>query len=592
MKLLLTPLNLFDIKNIFDYISLEGLIICSVLLALILCFAIYIIIYCAKSKKRKKKMLEKAYNVRVYTINYKLYTISYFDKSNISKPINIDTESFYNTFSSQDQKRLQVWLQELQKEQHSVPHHLSVTTYIKRNNKYMYSLLDVTSINYEKGIIHLESHLFPNIVPTNTKKTNKIYLKTESELTQLFPQNKLIDKASLLVISLFPKNQFSSKSNFKADHLIVTQITSKLVRYLSSSRYLILLKNNEIAVLDTKTKTANDALLIAQQLSQELVNYLNINLIDDIYDFRIGVVFEKKFAFNFKKLVKKAREMTLYAANSDMSSHVSLYSKEINLNNSHYSTIIDEINNLIKNEWFEYSYQPFISADTKKIQGFYVDVMPINTILKSIRDVEEYAFNSGLIDKIIDITNEGIVKTFTKQNIDFKYPAVFFVDSQISFTEILLKCLDKKKPFKATQVYFTYQDTELIIYNEEKEDLQEQLTNLKDHDQLLALIISSFSIELTEDALSTFDAFMLNDDLVNSFTITTKGQILIRALIEKLKAYGKPIYAFNVSKWSIIEYLIKNGIHVISSPLIYPEEHLYELNNKKINKFSSFVDTL
>ena len=152
----------FSFNKLYELLGNTYVIIFSLMFLIL----IYLIIFTYKhirTKKLKQIVSYEDNNVRYFSIHYEKNYVYSVDKRNLSHKRKEDLNWFYNCFAPGEKVRLEVWLNELMKKEHKAPHHLEVTTKVKGTKLLIFTVIDVTHINYEQKIIHLESRLFPSI---------------------------------------------------------------------------------------------------------------------------------------------------------------------------------------------------------------------------------------------------------------------------------------------------------------------------------------------------------------------------------------------------------------------------------------------
>ena len=165
----------FTFKKLLELLGNTYVIIFSLMLLLLIGLLIFICLT-IRTKKLKQVVSYEDNNVRYFSIHYDRDYVYSVDKRNLNKKRKENIEWFYSCFAPGEKVRLEVWLNELMKENHTAPNHLEVSTKVKGNKSLIFTVIDVTHINYEKKIIHLESRLFPSIQKLKRKNKNSASL--------------------------------------------------------------------------------------------------------------------------------------------------------------------------------------------------------------------------------------------------------------------------------------------------------------------------------------------------------------------------------------------------------------------------------
>ena len=121
----------------------------TLLLIALLVLGIFLIIYFFQIRNYRKSLVSGKNNVRIYSIHYNENKVLVFDKHNLKNHRSHDLSWLYESVSQSDQLRLKVWLSELKRVDHKVPHHIEIHVYIKGIRQNIFSVLEVSSINYE-----------------------------------------------------------------------------------------------------------------------------------------------------------------------------------------------------------------------------------------------------------------------------------------------------------------------------------------------------------------------------------------------------------------------------------------------------------
>ena len=162
----------FSFDRLFELLGNTYVIVFALMFLLL----IGLIIFCCltiREKKLKQIVVYEDNNVRYFSIHYGRDYVYSVDKRHLNKKRKENLEWFYNCFAPGEKVRLEVWLNELMKKDHTAPNHLEVSTKVKGNKSLIFTVIDVTHINYEKQIIHLESRLFPSIQKTKRILSNQ-----------------------------------------------------------------------------------------------------------------------------------------------------------------------------------------------------------------------------------------------------------------------------------------------------------------------------------------------------------------------------------------------------------------------------------
>lgn len=579
-------LNFFAINPPSSPYQFVFIFVFTLLLVALLVLAVLLGIYFLQIKNYRKSLVSGKNNVRIYAIHYNENKVLVFDKHNLKKHRTHDLTWLYESVSQTDQLRLKVWLSELKRVDHKVPHHIEIHVYINGIRQTIFSVLEVSSINYEKGIIHLISHLFPNINKIKKDKNTQIYIKEEAAMPNIIDENR--SSVALYNIRLFSTYEFDSDQVFRPDHLIMTQIMNRLAKFATNSRYLSLLKSNEICICDFSIQNTNGAIALGHNFAKEVSRILFLNGLQNKFSFKIGVVFDKYHSKTFQELSKTAKEMSIFAEDNNIQSPVILFDKFLNYRQLSQNTIVDNIKNVITKDEIAYKYTSIIDG-TKGgfVLGYYVELIPKRSLLSSFQEVQEYAYKNDMGDKLMKLILNNIKSAKKKlpgTNV-VEDNSLIFIDIQVPYVPLILSLLEEEELSNLRKnIVLVFEDNDVKSFSQES-DFNTVITSLKEANILFALLPTKLSLDLSSEITTVFDYFIIDENIFNDLLSNSKHQILFQDLIQKLSSYKKKIIGVNIGSWQSFEYYIKQNVTCYSTDILgYSFDTLPVLDEKKLNK--------
>ena len=559
----------FSFDRLFELLGNTYVIIFALMFLLL----IGLIIFCCltiREKKLKQIVVYEDNNVRYFSIHYGRDFVYSVDKRNLNKKRKENLEWFYNCFAPGEKVRLEVWLNELMKKDHTAPNHLEVSTKVKGNKSLIFTVIDVTHINYEKQIIHLESRLFPSIQKTKRKnknsKRNVVYYTEMPKILLDYEDNP----RTLFLIRLSYLDTLEKESN-DFDFTIFTLLISRLVKKLPPFRYLCQLKSNELVLIDFKMRTKNEAIALGSSLVKIINKSLSLSGIDNNVSFKIGINQEKKQYSDFATLTRFAREAAIYAETNDLDTDILIYDQNAFKQQENLARIISNIKRNIDRRLFSCTYVPIINAKDGSIFGYDCLLSAPQSVVYSITSMLEYASNNNFLIDLLRVlyleTNSGY--SFSHRNYHNQF---LTMPIKLSFYQEIIEIFTRIERPKNVNTIFILNDKE-IDEIDVKETIQ-ILKELKHHNITIALEITANSLILLPDILKLFDYFIING---KSFRNVKESQnlILFSDMIARLGSYKGTIIATELESWTIIELFINLNINYISSPL-------FGQNNKKL----------
>ena len=190
----------FDINKDYPFLLIV------ILFLSLLIFFIYIFAFNKKNKNDLSYITSGKNNIRLFTIHYEKKYVYVVDKKDFKGKRKESFEWFYNGFSNEDSLRVKVWIDEMIRKDKSLKTNLEVYVNIKRSKTPIFSVLSCTGIDYENKVIHLESHLFPEIKGNkNNNQAKDDQIISFNGLSNYYYSLKN-EKVNLYLIRIFSKD--------------------------------------------------------------------------------------------------------------------------------------------------------------------------------------------------------------------------------------------------------------------------------------------------------------------------------------------------------------------------------------------------
>lgn len=576
----------FTFRKLIELLGINYVIIFGVMF-LLLIFLIFYSIRHIHTKKLKQIVSYEDNNVRYFSIHYDQDYVYSVDKRHLNKKRKENLEWFYSCFAPGEKVRLEVWLNELMKENHIAPNHLEVTTKVKGNKTLIFTVIDVTYINYEKKIIHLESRLFPSIVKRKKNKNSKRNILYYTDMPKVLLDYE-DNPRTLFLIRLSNLDTLEKESN-DFNFTIFTLLISRLVKFLSPSRYLCQLKSNELVIIDFKMRTKNEAVALGHNLAKVIKKLLSLTGIDDYVSFKIGINQEKKQDSDFTTLTRFAREAAIYAESNDLDTDVFIYGQNSFKQQENVARIISNIKRNIDRRLFSCKYTPIISSKDGSIFGYDCLLSAPQSVVYSITSMLEYASNNNFLIDLLRIlyleTNLG----YSFSSSHAYYNQFLTMPIKLSFYQEIIEIFTRIERPKNVNTIFILNDKDI-----DEIDVKESLKIIKElkHNNLtIALEITSNSLILSPDLLKKFDYFVINGKSFHGIK-NSQNLILFSDMIARLGSYKGTIIATEVESWTQIELFINLNINYISSPLFGENnKKLPTIDYRKITKLLNISNT-
>ncbi len=495
---------------------LVALIALGCLLLITLFVTIFFVFY---SGKKKKAFINGDFNVRVYAYDYVRKRFYCFDKTNLSNTKSFNETEFLAQFRRSDTYRIQDWLSHIVNDR-PFPNSLQVDIKISNGKKIVTSLLNFTSINKEKQVVHFESQLLPFMFPQKIhhkkkKVPAKFYLRSEEECKKFFNSANADILGSILYFKLYYNKDVLTPEDEKIINNAKTGILSIVSNYLSKTRRLYQINDYEFLILDTSSLSKLMAMNVATTIHTTLQQYLNFNSpnidLNIAVGISIGTLFQGNFALGKEQSKKMADAISQGKAKNEK---VLIYDENFFISYEQVKVQKDEVRSLIKNSTFRLYFTPTLDIETG-MQSFYLlDCHPYGTSLQSFIDVMNLStdIKSGsetLFEKFIAKVN-GVTKSY-------KEP----IKIAVEIPYILMKKFISVATREESNIEWILcaRETSILTSNDDATIAMKNLRDFKKSGVKIGIIVDSLSSNLRTRILRQADFFFIP----NKFTTKTSG---------------------------------------------------------------------
>ena len=143
-------------------------------------FTIAMVISFVMSSKRDQgydnRIKAEATTLRIYVIDPKNNSATYFNRSDLKNKKVIDMNTFYSHFHDNDVDKIKSWIFDICTDYRNADHYIEADVLVNHGRNTYFSLLKLLKYDPNEGLIHLESFILKYITPNNSaakKKTKK-----------------------------------------------------------------------------------------------------------------------------------------------------------------------------------------------------------------------------------------------------------------------------------------------------------------------------------------------------------------------------------------------------------------------------------
>jgi EAL domain-containing protein (putative c-di-GMP-specific phosphodiesterase class I) len=516
-------------------------------------------------RDRYASILSKTYNYRVFTIDFNLNKVVYFDKKNPRNLKTSDIEYFLKQYRDEDLYRVKGWLMQLLDEKTNTPWHLEAQAMIRVSNRVYFSVLEVTKVVYETKIIHLNSYLLqylsPHRGPLRKHQFNVIDIE---EATHRLHKSQA-NRGATYVIRFFYKKYQGNTGNYISP-IFLKKLKDKITNFLGPGLFLVEQEEPEIILLEMKNITANEHRQIAHSIAHTIVRSLEVSGLKDEVSFTVGVVENKYFPHQFDALIDHARLMAGQAEKDAVM--VAIYDQNQNYTEITAKAIDLEVVDIIKSRKYTIAYQPILSLDNYYVSAYMVSTAINSSLTADIMKLCQMAGDSTDCRELLSSVAKQILIDFTN---DRPSPdqAIFFPVSVYANT-FILKSLAMMKRAKEANIILVFDEVEIHDWGSNFEIIAQMMKSYHDRGMKTALNFSNCHLLLNNDIYVLFDYYILDHQVTGDIVADNRQRVDVHGLIETLKKFKRPIVAIGMPDLESVELLASFEVEGVASDAIAP----------------------
>ena len=538
-----------------------------------------------RRKSKKKKINSEVFSTRVYIIDAKKNTVTYFLKSKLREKKTVDMNEFYALFPQKDVEKVKTWIFNICLDYKNSDHYLEVDVFAdNKGHSSYFSLLKLIKYNSLEGKLHCESHILKYISPELTQKKNKgipTGLVKRSTMQEFITKEKST-KGYTYAIRFFYKKQLVL-ANDKIERYMMMTLKNAVYPFATNARYqrqLVDEGDNEVLLFDMKIDSEGEALRLANSIAKDLKMAIGVNGYANQVSFAIGVLENALFYQDFESIVFKAQECCMSGQHSNQ--EIVLYRKQATPSDdtNKYKT---EVEKMLKTYALRYLFRPIIDSHKHSTLGYFSYIKAYDTPFANYNEMAKYAALFGKNADLLATICKYVIPKFSSEaeNKNWKlFIRVSFVD-----IENIVPILTQIPECKKIKLVLTFEEHEINENASDLELLNSSLLNIRDHGFKIAMLMKDKNLLLDTSVYENFDYFIAGSRMIGEIKINNRSRLSIHTLIEQLLKYNKPIIATDLESWQAIELIIKSGISIISTEVISPSnDMLLPVEKKRMDK--------
>ena len=568
-----------------------------IIVVLLLLFIIFMAISYSLSTKRDlrydNRIKAEATTLRIYIIDPKKSTVTYFNRSDLRNKKEIDMDTFYSHFHSNDIDKIKQWIYSIYTDYKNADKYIEADVLVNHGRSTYFSLLKLLKYDPNEGVIHLESFILKYITPNNSsnkKKKKKAILSgvvKRSTMESLILKEKSLKGFTFAIRFYYIRQKFLS--NDKIERYMIMTLKNVIYPYASNQRVprqIIDGGENELLLFDLRIASRDEAMVLATSIAHSIKKCIGVNGFADSINFSIGVVENAQYYQDFDSMVVKSQEACMSAQHNGQ--EVLLYQKQaaplIEINRYR-----EEVENLMRPNSLRYLFRPIFDVSKRKTIGYFEYIKAYDSPFASFSEMSKYAAKVDMNKQFFAMISRYVIPKFAseKQGDDLRLFMLVSLQDIDHMAEILLQIPQTKK----VHLVLVFDEQEI---NENASNLQllnDSLKDLRKNGFELAMLMKDKNLLLDPSVYYNFDYFVAGSMMIGEIKKNNRIRLSIHSLIESLLKYHRPIIDNDLEGWQSIELIIKSGVSIVSSETISSSnDMLLPLEKKKIEKLITMDD--
>lgn len=572
---------IFGASTVDKYLLIGGILLVGIVgLAIIITFII--------SKKNDSifagKIQDSSNSIRVFRLDIKNDRTDYYNAASIRRRRNSTLTNFYNMFPSNERERLIDWVGSLLDKEKETPQTLEISVIVHRNRKKYFTLLQVTKIDYENQIIHLESHLlrFMNVSRSRRNMEGFYKFSTHAAMRATLLEKK--NRGFTCCVKFFRKN-----STEKISRLDFVTIKNALTPFISKERMMIEYGNDEIFITNFKTSLRGQVIQNLHTIEIETRRRMSVHSSVEYISYSIAIIENKYLQSDFDKIIAEGENLASLAQ-EEGAKYLFYEENGERISSGNAQNYRTEVERIIYDKRFQYLYRPIYDVGRKKTIGYQSIIKPLDSFFGSIEELKNYAYKTNDDRELFSTLARNAISRFIQQKSD-KNQTLFF-DVNYNETIYVARTLSHIQGIKETKVVICIPEKEFIeLPSMSTESVIAMITNLRSNGYATALRLKdSSNLTLLPKIYETFDYFIIESDAQLSNKSMNRLPIF-QNLIENLLKFKKILVANNMISWDSVELLVRLGVEIVSSEVIGPsDENVLPIAKKTMLKLDKIIE--
>ncbi|MDO5330749.1 MAG: hypothetical protein Q4F15_04950 [Bacillota bacterium] len=565
-----------NILSISQYVPLiSGIIV----LVSLLVVTIFYFVGESFQRKYQARIMEKSNSVRVFVIDVAMEIVTYFNVKNLREVRKMKLSDFYKQFAKADRPKIAKWIKGLLEPDSGTPNYLEVDVKVTADRKDYFSMLQVSHLNQQEGIIHIESYLFKYVPVAKASASANAKMTSKSDFDAQIKSSSKNKGASLCLRIIFKKQ---SEVEQYLEPVLFNSLKNELSTLLrENKRFILIASKSEIIVSDLKVSSPAQARFFLHQTSAICNRFISFNGLASTLEIRIGAVEHRYFPYDAEAIVSEARKCAKLA--HDVNERYYWYNptRRIDMVVDDESSYRTEVERIINGRKLGFYFRPIYSVDQLRVIGYLAKVKPEDAYFSTIEELKEYAARAREGQELFGTIAMNLITTFSAQKGDAS--PMLYIPVACSEFRYVLTTFSPLVEGKNLKICFVVSEEDISAHlgSMGVDGISQTIANIRAKGFKFALLIGEKLI-LPEEFYPLFDYFIVSFAFAGAQTgLDTRIRADLHATVEKLLKYKKRIMASDIDGWNAIELLVRSGLNYISAEAFSPYERMIAPVNPK-----------
>lgn len=516
---------------------------------------------------------------RIFVLDFGEGEVTYFDRGGYTERKKGPMPQFFQQFTAKEVEELDHWVNSLLQQKSGAALSYKVDVFVKNLRRSYASILEVTKIDYNKKIIHLESYLFRYLKPndqmnlTIKKKEDIGYLQGPA-LARLYKRYALRGRGlygALNLMSLSPKVTASGEI---PPH-IWYELQNLTAFYRAKNRIIRFSENYTIGIYLPRSKDVTKLMDLFQKIVRRMSAYLEKNGHTD-YSLAYGIVRAKQFQ-DMKMAIKTAEELSVYAHREIGKTLIHDPNQEVkDLDLSLYR---NELTSIVAKKSVEPLFQPIVDARSVEIYGYLASFQTSGSLFVNFQELTTFSRENKQKEALMKMVLRKTTASYYNMRRNAKQ--VLFIPIQVDDVNFLAETFSTQ-PFAAEiKIVFMLEEQDIANSFIAVEEMSKHLRKIKKIGHQVTLIISDTELTLPDKIYGEVDYFMVNEKILQATQNDERERLYLLASLGKLLRHKKPMIIIDLPKWSEIEYYVRAGVDYIAGDEISKKDPILQTIDKK-----------